>query len=126
MTDQLNDKKAPRPLLWEEKAAIGCLGLLSLQSVHEFLLQGIGSPQLRGAYLGPVSLMLLVFVLAAGWGLLIRTRKGWWGCLLLTALLGLAYLGVYWKVLQTSWEVRFSNRYGTGPVVASRTRTRYP
>lgn len=104
------------PLPWEEKAAIGCLALLSLQEFHELVLMGIQSRQLGGAGLGPLAPALLFLVLLAGFALLTENRKGWWFCLLIMTALGLVHLALFggWfspsERIVSHWEVEVTNQ----------------
>jgi|SRR6185295_4695183 hypothetical protein len=66
------------PLPWEEKAAIGCLGAMTLQEIHEGFLYFMGAtaPGFHGT--SPAFVILIVVFVSVGWGLYERSRIAWW------------------------------------------------
>ncbi len=80
----------------ESKVAIGALGLLCLQSVHEIGGFCRGSDILGGHGFGAGAVILLVVYLAVLVGLRLRSRRAWWLGLLVPGALGMLCLVIYW------------------------------
>src|SRR5689334_598423 len=109
------DDEDPRQFMpWEQKVAIGCLALLSLQGLHDLILVGLGSGQLGAASLGPLSPLLLFLVLLAGFGILKETRKGWWSCFLIMTVLGFAHLALFWGLMRSGVTTPETVKVGPG------------
>ena len=84
------------PLTWEEKAALGCLGLMSLQAVHELVFgRSCGM-----ANMAPASMLLVVLVLPVVHGVMKRHRNVWWWGAFLLACVGLALLAGCWRPIR--------------------------
>ena len=80
------------PLTWEEKAAVGCLALLSLQSLNEFVFQG---QSLGMANTAPGSLFLMLFAFLVAVAVLQRRVSVWWWGAALLGAIGILLLVVY-------------------------------
>jgi hypothetical protein len=102
------DERAATPLPWEQKAAIGCLALLSLQEFHEGILFCLGKTAPGFYSTSSAFAVLLAFFVALGCGLLFRSRFAWWTGVLLLGFIALIHVSVVWPAIWQS--LRFDGR----------------
>jgi hypothetical protein len=84
-------------LTWEEKAALGCVGLLALQTLHELAFAG---KSLGTANAGPGSLLFLPIAFLVAIAVIHRRRAVWWWGALVLGGIGLMLLALYWQPLR--------------------------
>ena len=91
------DASPHAPLTWEEKAALGCLGLLALQTFHELALAG---KSLGTANAGLGSLLFLPIAVLVAIAVMHRRRSVWWWGGLVLGAIGLMILALCWQSIR--------------------------
>jgi hypothetical protein len=96
------------PLPWEHQAAIGGLGLLTLQKLHEGILSCLGKPPPGFHVTSALFLTLLVVCVSVGVGLAMRRRSAWWAGVIVMGLAAYIHAKVTWRPVWMS--LRFDGR----------------
>ena len=86
---------------WEFRLAVGALGLLTLQAMHEILMYFLGDSPIGG--LVPLAIVLLPFTIGILAGLLRGGRIGLWCGVVLAGSLGLALLASFGPSIYEAW-----------------------
>jgi hypothetical protein len=103
---EIDDLSPPAPLPWEQKAAIGSLGLLALQEIHEGVLYCLGqsAPATDRIHSGWMILLLIYF--SVGLGLLNRSQIAWWFGLILIGGTAFLHLADTWGSIVYTYQTR--------------------
>src|SRR6185436_10556012 len=98
-------------LSWEEKAALWCLGLLALQTLHELVLAG---KSLGTANAGPGSLVFLPAAFLVAVAVIHRRRSVWWWGAFVLGGIGLMILTLFWQPIRLGLGLETASRRSRG------------
>jgi len=89
------------PLVWDRKAAVGCLALLSLMQLHEAGLYFFGKRGIftQGFEFAPPLALFAIL----GWGLIVRNSIAWWAGLLVMGAIAIFHATRIWPALMISF-----------------------
>jgi hypothetical protein len=103
------------PLPWEQKAAIGCLGVLAILELHAGLHFFLGKPRLGFSEPSWSFGLLLVLYLGLALGLRRRRALAWWMAVFAVGALGLFMAGAVgesvWESLTFTARARAASSY---------------